>query len=501
MEFGMKTFPRYLTAALLSVLLLGSMLLSANTAKADAVTDFLNSLGIPALFSQIATSVGTVGGSVLDPVGTGDNDFLGVDVLNPENDLGLTANSGEVTGSGNKTGSEPAVPLDDAGGSEAANEYGLSYESGSADRIRAVAGPDGTITAPAAAGVKDGSGQAGSGLSSNGPLPGLSDQPVGLSVLGESSSGNGEAVGVAVLSGDNSGNGGSAGVAVLSGSGSGNGDSAGVAVLGGANSGNSELTGVAVLNGANSGNSGTIAVGVLNGANSANSGVAGVGVLNGSGSGSGGLISLAVANAPLGPNANGGGARNNGSCTASGGAGCGDIGSLALLDSCKDADLDGVCDELDECLRTPADMPVFLTGCHLSEDAPLVLRGVNFEFDKWDLTPESYPILEHAVKVLNAQADFLVTVDGHTDSMGSDSYNIRLSYKRARTVYSYLIAADIKEDRLVFRGYGEGVPIAPNVNDDGSDDPVGRAENRRVELTVLQPDVFDAVKEENMSQR
>ena len=496
----MRSFRRYLIAVLVSALLLGPMLLTANVAKADAMTDFLNSLGISALFSEFGKSVGTVGGSVLDPVGTGDNDFLGLDVLNPENDLGLTANSGEVTGFGNKTGSDTAVPLDDAGGSEVANESGLSYESGSADRIRAVVGPEGSVTSPAASGVKDGAGQLGTAVGSNGPLPGLSDQPIGLAVFGGSDSGNGEAVGVAILSGANSGNGGSAGVAVLSGDNSGNGDSAGVAVLGGANSGNSDLTGVAVLNGANSGNSGTIAVGVLNGANSANGGVIGAGVLNGPGSGSGGLITLAVANAPLGPNANGG-EGNNGSCSASGGVGCSDIGSLALLDSCKDADLDGVCDELDECLNTPADMPVFLTGCHLSEDAPLVLRGVNFEFDKWDLTAESYPILEQAVKVLNAQAEFLVAVDGHTDWMGSDSYNLRLSYKRARTVYHYLVDAGIKENRLVFRGYGEGVPVAPNANDDGSDNPAGRAENRRVELNVLQPDVFEAVKEENLSQR
>lgn len=497
----MRSVRRYLVAVLVSALLIAPMLLTANVAKADAMTDFLNSLGLSGLFSEFGKSVGTVGGSVLDPVGTGDNDFLGLDVLNPENDFGLTANSEEVTGFGNKTGSGTAIPLDELGGSEAANEYGLSYESGSAERIRGVIGPDGSITAPAAAGVKDGAGQIGTAVGSNAPLPGLSDQPVGLAVLGASSSGNGEAIGIAVLSGDNSGNGGSAGVAVLSGSGSGNGDSAGIAVLGGANSGNSELAGVAVLNGANSGNSGTVAVGILNGANSANGGVVGAGVLNGPGSGSGGLITLAVANAPLGPNSNGGGVGNNGSCSASGGVGCGDIGALALLDSCKDADLDGVCDELDECLNTPADMPVFLTGCHLSEDAPLVLRGVNFEFDKWDLTAESYPILEQAVKVLNAQPDFLVAVDGHTDWMGSDSYNIRLSYKRARTVYHYLVDAGIKENRLVFRGYGESVPVAANANEDGSDNPEGRAENRRVELNVLQPDVFEAVKEENLSQR
>ena len=497
----MSAFRRYLIVLLVSVFLLGPILLSANVAKADAMTDFLNSLGISALFSEFGKTVGTVGGSVLDPVGTGDNDFLGIDVLNPENDFGLTANSAELTGTGNKTGSDTAIPLDALGVSDAAAEHGLNYESGSADQIRGVIGPNGSVTTAAVSAVKEGSGQLGSAVGAGAPLPGLNDQPVGLSVLGTSSSGNGDAIGVAVLSGDNSGNGGSAGVAVFSGNGSGNGDSAGIAVLNGANSGNSEFTSVAILNGDNSGNSGTIAFGVLNGANSANGGVVGAGILNGPGSGSGGLITLAVANAPAGPSNTGNGAANNASCTASGGVGCSDITALALLDTCKDADLDGVCDERDECLNTPADMPVFLTGCHLSEDAPLVLRGVNFEFDKWDLTAESYPILAHVVKVLNAQPDSLVAVDGHTDWMGSDSYNIRLSYKRARTVYHYLIDAGIHENRLVFRGYGESVPVAPNANDDGSDNPAGRAENRRVELNVLQVDVFEAVKEENLAQR
>jgi len=497
----MKSFPRNLSALLVCAVLLSHVLLPVSAARADALTDFLNSLSVSQLFSEFGKSVGTVGGSVLDPVGTGDNDFLGVDVLNPENDFGLTANSGEVTGTGNKTGSGTMFPLDEAGLSEQADEQGLSYESGSADKIRGVVGPEGSVTGPAAQATKDNSGMAAGELGSSLALPGLNDQPVGVAVMSDGSGGNGDAVGVAILSGSNSGNGGSAGFAVLSGDSSGNGDSAGVAILNGANSGNSELTGVAVLNGANSGNSGTAAIGILNGANSANGGVIGAGVLNGPGSGSGGLISLAVANGPLGPNGENGAAGNNGSCSASGGVGCSDVGALALLDSCPDADLDGVCDDLDECLNTPADMPVFLTGCHLSEDAPLVLRGVNFEFDKWDLTPESLPILEQAVRVLNAQPEFLVAVDGHTDAKGSDAYNIRLSYRRAQTVYNYLIDAGINDNRLVFRGYGESVPVAPNENDDGSDNPAGRAENRRVELNVLQPDVFGAVKEENLSAR
>ena len=74
----MRSVRRYLVAVLVSALLMAPMLLTANVAKADAMTDFLNSLGLSRLFSEFGKSVGTVGGSVLDPVGTGDNDFLGL---------------------------------------------------------------------------------------------------------------------------------------------------------------------------------------------------------------------------------------------------------------------------------------------------------------------------------------------------------------------------------------------------------------------------------------
>ncbi|CAA0089901.1 Outer membrane porin F [Zhongshania aliphaticivorans] len=536
---------------LMSVSFFVSFLMTSSIASADALTDLLNTLGLPQLLSEVGSTVGTVGASVLDPVGTGDNDFLGVDVLNPEDDLGATVGgSGELTGFGNKTDSETAIPLDALGLSELLNTLGLTYEAGFATQLRGLLGPEGVITEglvdalqtiPAALELP---GLAmGDGLVIDGAENGL----IGLSVLDSGSGGNGGAIGVAILSGENSGNGDSLGVAVLSGSNSGNsdaiaagilsgenvgnggnigigvlsgdtagngesvgvgvlngansgnGDTAGVAVLSGDNSGNAVLAGVAALNGANSGNSDTIAVGAINGENSGNAGVIAVGALNGPESGQGGLVTVVAANEPTTDSDDDGGDTDS-SCTGAGSVACGEQLQLAMLDSCKDVDGDGVCDERDECLNTPADMPVFLTGCHLTEDAPLVLRGVNFEFDKADLTPESYPILEHAVRVLAAQPAALVAVDGHTDSKGSDAYNMRLSYQRASTVYSYLIDSGIASHRLAYRGFGESVPIASNVMDDGSDDPVGRAENRRVELTILDGETFSGVKQENVSE-
>lgn len=551
---------------LLSVSLIISAVMSASFASADALTDLLNSLGLPQLFSEVGSTVGTIGASVLDPVGTGDNDFLGVDLLNVEDDIGATlGGSGELTGTGNKTDSETMMPLDFLGLSELLSALGLTYDAGFATQLRGLVGPEGVITAglvDVLEGIPAGFELPGLEQSSGLVIDGAENGLLGLSLLDSGSGGNGGAIGVAVLSGDNSGNGEyagvsllggsdsgnagllglaalsgsnsgnsgaiaagvlggdntgnggsvgigalngdsagngeSAGIAVLNGDNSGNGDTAGIAVLNGDNSGNAVLAGVGALNGANSGNSDTIAVGALNGENSGNGGVIAAGALNGADSGQGGLVSVGALNEPA-TETNGNGDDNNGSCTAAGSVGCAAPLQLAMLDACADVDGDGVCDERDECLDTPANMPVFLTGCHLTADAPLVLRGVNFEFDKADLTSASLPILEHAVRVLAAQPAALVAVDGHTDAKGSDEYNMRLSYLRARTVYTYLIDAGIDNKRLTYRGFGESVPVAPNANEDGSDDPVGRAENRRVELNILDVETFQSIKQENLS--
>jgi outer membrane protein OmpA-like peptidoglycan-associated protein len=527
----MIIYRRLLAVSMLSVVFGPSL------ATADVLTDTLNSLGLQGIFSEVGSTVGTVGASVLDPAGTGDNDFLGADVLNPENDLGVTLMNDEMTGFENKTGSDTAMPLDPLGLSQLLNVLGLTYEQGLATQIRALVGPDGALIVPVegllgglTTPMIDGSVR----MAEMAALPGLNNQPIGLALMGEpnsgnatsegvagialmnpgasgnggmigvaalsgSDSGNGEFAGISVLSGDNSGDAGTAGIAVLSGNNSGNGDFLGGSVLGGDSSGNGDMAGLAVLSGDSSGTGEMLAAAVLSGAESGLGDVIGVGALNGPGSGGGGLVSIPILNAPTDSANNGGGIDNDGSCATVGAAGCGGHVQLAMLDSCRDTDLDGVCDERDECLDTPADMPVFLTGCHLTEDAALVLRGVNFEFDKSDLTPESLPILEHAVKVLQSQPEALVAVDGHTDWMGSDVYNYRLSYARSRTVYQYLLDAGIDADRLVFRGFGESVAVAPNENEDGSDNPAGRAENRRVELNILDAETFKASKQENIS--
>ena len=113
------------------------------------------------------------------------------------------------------------------------------------------------------------------------------------------------------------------------------------------------------------------------------------------------------------------------------------------------------------------------------------LNGVNFDFDRATLRPDAVAILNEAVEILKRYPELRVEVAGHTDSVGTDAYNQRLSERRAKAVYDYLASNGIMADRLVGpTGYGESRPIAPNTNADGSDNPEGRARNRRTELNV-----------------
>ena len=159
---------------------------------------------------------------------------------------------------------------------------------------------------------------------------------------------------------------------------------------------------------------------------------------------------------------------------------------VAIIESgCPDDDNDGVCNDVDECPNTAAGATVLDNGCALDADRPLVLKGVEFEFDRAVLLPVSRNILDQAVTVLNGSPSLKVEVGGHTDARGSDAYNQSLSERRAKAVREYLVNAGIDPMRLQARGYGESQPIAPNQNSDGSDNPDGRARNRRVELKVI----------------
>jgi OOP family OmpA-OmpF porin len=110
----------------------------------------------------------------------------------------------------------------------------------------------------------------------------------------------------------------------------------------------------------------------------------------------------------------------------------------------------------------------------------IVLRGVNFDFDKSDIRPDAAIILDEAVSILSGKPGVGVRVEGHTDSTGPDAYNQGLSERRAASVRKYLVDHGIGAARLTSVGFGESRPIATN------DTREGRALNRRVELHVLE---------------
>jgi len=110
----------------------------------------------------------------------------------------------------------------------------------------------------------------------------------------------------------------------------------------------------------------------------------------------------------------------------------------------------------------------------------IVLRGVNFDFDKSEIRPDASVILEEVVSILSGKPDVPVRIEGHTDSTGPEDYNQGLSEQRADSVRQYLVEHGIAEAHLTSAGFGESNPIATN------DTREGRALNRRVELQVLE---------------
>ncbi len=86
-------------------------------------------------------------------------------------------------------------------------------------------------------------------------------------------------------------------------------------------------------------------------------------------------------------------------------------------------------------------------------------------------------------------ADRRVALEGHADGIGADAYNVALSRRRADAVAQELVARGVRRDRLTVEGYGKRRPVAPNTLPDGSDNPAGRALNRRVEAVVQAPKV------------
>lgn len=159
----------------------------------------------------------------------------------------------------------------------------------------------------------------------------------------------------------------------------------------------------------------------------------------------------------------------------------------------NDEDKDGVSDYFDKCPGTPAGQQVDGGGCPLQvtvnnpvkvivteEDRRVVAEAIkNLEFDtgKATIRPNSFPSLSRVANLLTTK-NFSLKLAGHTDDVGSDASNLRLSKDRAESVKSYLVSQGANPSRIEATGYGESQPIATNKTAEG------RQENRRVEFTI-----------------
>lgn len=119
-------------------------------------------------------------------------------------------------------------------------------------------------------------------------------------------------------------------------------------------------------------------------------------------------------------------------------------------------------------------------------DRAFILENIYYAFDKDIVTKESEITIDTTIyEILILNPEVIVEIGSHTDNKGSDAYNQKLSQKRAESVIRYLLKKGIARERIVAKGYGEEVPIAPNQHENGSDNPEGRAKNRRTEFKVI----------------
>ncbi|MDR6578842.1 outer membrane protein OmpA-like peptidoglycan-associated protein [Pseudomonas extremaustralis] len=167
-------------------------------------------------------------------------------------------------------------------------------------------------------------------------------------------------------------------------------------------------------------------------------------------------------------------------------------GAYCWVHGDADEDGDGVPDSRDKCPGTPKGVQVDANGCPpappaavveevvVVKEETIVIRDVHFQFDSAKLTAADKTKLDTIATRLKKEAPSAqLRVSGHTDSVGKDAYNQKLSEKRARSVTDYLISAGVPRSNFVsVTGAGESHPVADNKTAEG------RALNRRVEIQI-----------------
>ena len=154
-------------------------------------------------------------------------------------------------------------------------------------------------------------------------------------------------------------------------------------------------------------------------------------------------------------------------------------------------------DPYGKCIRTPfwtAEKNIPECGGGAVEPPPAapqcetVTLGTDalFDFDRSTLKPAGRARLDRlAADIGKAERVSAIKIVGHTDSKGTDAYNMRLGQRRADTVASYAVAKGVPAAKITAKSMGESQPVAPNTLPNGKDNPEGRALNRRVEVTTV----------------
>lgn len=163
---------------------------------------------------------------------------------------------------------------------------------------------------------------------------------------------------------------------------------------------------------------------------------------------------------------------------------CIDKPGVARYGGCPvpDGDGDGINDEEDKCPKVPG--VVEQQGCpaiteEVTKTINYAAKNVYFNTGSTKLLSKSYAPLNEVVKIMNDNTSLKMKIDGHTDNVGSDELNMKLSDGRAAAVKAYLVSKGISADRLESEGFGETSPVADN------NTATGRSKNRRVELKVF----------------
>lgn len=161
---------------------------------------------------------------------------------------------------------------------------------------------------------------------------------------------------------------------------------------------------------------------------------------------------------------------------------CPDQPGTAATNGCPDTDGDGVADAMDKCPTTAG--PATNFGCpevkqEVKERLKFATKSVQFETAKATLKNHSFPVLDEIVEIMRQYPDYTLSISGHTDNVGDELKNMKLSESRAKTCYDYLLFRGIKAERLRYAGFGEERPIFSNDTKDG------REQNRRVEFELV----------------